>query len=595
MRAVTRVSLSRGDHRARVGPCCADKRPRAKESLTRTMPRVSIERFRQHRERPRCGLGACVDAVDLEQRGRPVVLKFLPPIGGDDVARFDEVARSLEPLRHAAIVQTLGHGLDGARPFLVLEPPDGRVLTELLVAHNDGARWPELADVRAIVDATCAAVAVAHRMRVVADAPVLHGLLSSHSVFVQRASADAGWEVSVTDFALSTLPGVAWRSAHDDLAGDPRAPELLADPTAVSCATDVFALAVLAVTLLVPFAFPVKPKSWAHFIEQRPDEVRGLLTSMRADLPPALCDELVKALALDPDDRHADADRLRTALRRVAWEPVREIAPPQRPVAPRAELPHDPEASSPQLRLPSALVAEPERAARFVRTVAAPAAPVADEVDETVVPPDEPFAENTVPTTSAIDALRALRQMERARDQTVIAPAPTRNDRTVVVPLPEGDLFADNPWGTLPPAPVPAVAVDDEDATLAEGSVPNDRSDHTLSEAWEADASAPSPPVDRTRIGRAPTRPDRAPVAPSPRPATLAPAPPPAWQLPTLPGAALLAEHTMEIEAPPAWKAVAPAPPPAPLAPSSPPRGLLVAAITAAVGVAALLLWWSLR
>ena len=130
------------------GPCCADKRPRAKEPITRTMPRVSIERFRQTRERPRCGLGACVDAADLERRGRPVVLKFLPPVGADDVDRFDAVARSLEPLRHAAIVQTLGHGLDGARPFLALEPPEGRSLTELLVEHNDGARWPERADVR---------------------------------------------------------------------------------------------------------------------------------------------------------------------------------------------------------------------------------------------------------------------------------------------------------------------------------------------------------------------------------------------------------------------------------------------------------------
>lgn len=564
------------------------------------MPRVSIERFRQTRERPRCGLGACVDAADLERRGRPVVLKFLPPVGADDVDRFDAVARSLEPLRHAAIVQTLGHGLDGARPFLALEPPEGRSLTELLVEYNDGARWPELADARAIVDAACAAVAVAHRMRVVADAPVLHGLLSSHSVFVRRASADSDWEVAVMDFALSTLPGVAWRSAHDDLAGDPRAPEVLSDPAAVSCAGDVFALGVLAVTLLVPFAFPVKPRSWAHFVERRPGEVRALLTSMRPDLPPALCDELVKALALAPEDRHADADRLRSALRRVAWEPVREIAPPQRPAEPRHEQPHDPEASSPQMRLPSALVAEPELAARFVRTVAAPAPAVDSDIDETTVPADEPFAESTVPSTSAIDALRALRHMERARDATVVAAAPTRDatvvarappppDPTVAVPLPEGDLFADNPW---PAAPVP---VDGEDATLAEGSVSNDRSDHTLSEAWDDDAPAAAP-VDRTRIGRAPTRPAHRAVAPE-RPATPERTSAPAWPPPPLSGGAFLADATVEIEAPPAWTAAHAAPPPAvaPAAPPSPPRGAVAASAAAALLLIGLALWWSLR
>lgn len=567
------------------------------------MPRVSIERFRQTRERPRCGLGACVDAADLERRGRPVVLKFLPPIGADAIEHFDEVARSLEPLRHAAIVQTLGHGLDGARPFLALEAPEGKALTELLVEYNDGARWPELADARVIVDAACAAVAVAHRMRVVADAPVVHGLLSSHSVFVRRASADAEWEVAVMDFALSTLPGVAWRSAHDDLAGDPRAPEVLTDPAAVSCAGDVFALGVLAVTLLVPFAFPVKPKSWAHFVERRPGDVRALLTSMRPDLPPALCDELAKALALAPEDRHADADRLRSALRRVAWEPVREIAPPQRPAEPRHEQPHDPEASSPQMRLPSALVAEPELAARFVRTVAAPAPAVApEEDDDPTLAASEPFAESTVPSTSAIDALRALRRMERTHDATVVAAAPTRDatvvarppppDPTVAVPLPEGDLFADHPW---PAAAARPVAGDEDDATLAEGSAPNDPSDHTLSEAWDDDA-APAAPVDRTRIGRAPTRPAHRVAAPE-RPPVPERTSAPAWPPPPLSGVAFLADATVEIDAPPAWTEANAAPPPAatPAAPPSPPRGVIAVSAAVAMLLLGLALWWSLR
>ncbi|MFO0607334.1 MAG: hypothetical protein U0324_29490 [Polyangiales bacterium] len=604
------------------------------------MPRVPIERFRQARERPRCGLGACVDAADLEQRGRPVVLKFLPPLHGEEeLARFEDVARSLEPLRHASVVATLGHGLDGEVPFLALEPPEGRTVTELLVAHNDGARWPDLADVRAIVDGACAAAAVAHRMRVVAEAPVVHGLLSSHSVFAQRAGGDA-WDVAVMDFALAALPGVAWRSAHDDLAGDPRPPEQLADPTAISCAGDVFALGVLAVTLLVPFAFPVKPKSWAHFVEKRWGDGRALLTAMRPDLPPALCDELMRALAPSPEDRHPDADRLRLALRRVAWDPVRELAPPQRPAEARAEEPLDPEASSPQMRLPSALVAEPEQAARFLRP-AAPAHDVAPEVEpaETTAPADVAFAESTVPTASAVDALRAIRHAERAtarREETVIAgtprreetvvagtpvrgatvvarpPAhegtvvarvPRREDATTATALPDGDLFAEIPWRPAP-APSPtaarAVAVDDEDATLAEGSVPNDLADHTFSEAWDAEPSAPAGPVDKTRIGRMPARP---PAATPPRPATLAPPSAPARPStapafsaglplpPTLPSAALLAETTVELDAPPAWREPPPPPPP----PPPPSRAPVVAAGVTAALLVLLALWWSLR
>jgi len=594
------------------------------------MPRVPIERFRQARERPRCGLGACVDAADLEQRGRPVVLKFLPALHGEEErARFEDVARSLDPLRHASVVATLGHGLDGDVPFLALEPPEGRPVTELLVAHNDGARWPDLADVRAIVDGACAAAAVAHRMRVVADAPVVHGLLSSHSVFAQRAGGDA-WDVAVIDFALVSLPGVAWRSAHDDLAGDPRPPEQLADAAAISCAGDVFALGVLAVTLLVPFAFPVKPKSWAHFVEKRWSDGRALLTAMRPDLPPALCDELMKALAPDPDDRHPDADRLRLALRRVAWEPVRELAPPQRPAEARAEEPLDPEASSPQMRLPSALVAEPEQAARFLRPAApAPAHHVAPEEpvepEETTAPADEAFAESTVPTASAVDALRAIRHAERAtarREETVVAGAPVRGavvarppthegtvvarvprreDATTATALPDGDLFAEIPWRPAPSPP--AVPVDDEDATIAEGSVPNDRADHTFSEAWDAESSAPAAPVDKTRIGRMPARP---PAATPPRPATLAPPPSaparpssaPAFSAglplpPTPPDAALLAETTVELDAPPVWRDPPPAPPPP--APPAPSRAPVVAAGVTAALLVLLALWWSLR
>jgi hypothetical protein len=66
-------------------------------------------------------------------------------------------------------------------------------------------------------------------MRALAGAPVLHGLLSPESVLLSRGAGAGRWDVCVMDFALSTLPGVAWSPAPTSLMSDPRAPEQLAD------------------------------------------------------------------------------------------------------------------------------------------------------------------------------------------------------------------------------------------------------------------------------------------------------------------------------------------------------------------------------
>lgn len=324
------------------------------------MPPVRLDRFQRVRERDRWGLGECSDAVDTQHRDAPVVLKRLPPVAADQRGRVEAAVRSLEPLRHGTIVPVEGYGFDGDVPFLVVEPAEGQSLRAWIDQHDAALRWPELAEVHALFDGACAAVAVAHRMRALAGAPVLHGLLSPESVLISRASGSGSWDVCVMDFALSTLPGVAWSPSPTSLMSDPRAPEQLSDPEAVSTASDVFSLGVLLASMLVPFAFPVRPKCWAHSVEEQPGAVRSLLASMRADVPGALHDELVKALSLDPRERHADADRLRTAMRRVSWEPVSEIAPPPRFVEaaePRNRA-RDDGHSRPMMRLPSALMAD---------------------------------------------------------------------------------------------------------------------------------------------------------------------------------------------------------------------------------------------
>ncbi|MBP6831864.1 MAG: protein kinase [Deltaproteobacteria bacterium] len=431
------------------------------------MPPVRLDRFQRVRERDRWGLGDCVDALDTQRRDAPVVLKRLPPVAADQRERVEAALRSLEPLRHSTIVPVEGYGFDGDVPFLVVEPVEGRSLRAWIDEHDTALRWPELSQVRALFDGVCAAVAVAHRMRALAGAPVLHGLLSPESVMISRASDSESWDVSVMDFALSTLPGVLWSPSPGSAMSDPRAPEQLSDPEAVSAASDVFSLGVLLASMLVPFAFPVRPRCWAHFVEEHPAGARSLLSSMRADVPGALYDELVKALSLDPRERHADADRLRTAMRRVSWEPVAEIAPPPRFVehAEPKERERDDGHSRPMMRLPSALMADlgpsPMNLRASVPTqkmfnsglarpdlFAAPPPPEPTDTGVVIDPPSEgavsPRSFESPSATTTVDALLAFRHIARgeAFDEASDTLSLSRSqEHTDALRLPDEDPF----------------------------------------------------------------------------------------------------------------------------------------------------------
>jgi|GEM_PF-1253428 len=442
------------------------------------MPPLRLDRFQRVSERDRWGLGECVDALDTQRRNAPVVLKRLPPVTAEQRGRVEAVVRSLEPLRHSTIVPVEGYGFDGDVPFLVVEPAEGASLRAWIDEHDAALRWPDLAEVRALFDGACAAVAVAHRMRALAGAPVLHGLLSPESVLLSRGAGAGRWDVCVMDFALSTLPGVAWSPAPTSLMSDPRAPEQLADPEAVSAASDVFSLGVLLASMLVPFAFPVRPKCWAHSVEEHPDAVRGLLASMRPDLPAALCDELAKALSLDPRARHADADRLRTALRRVTWEPAAELAPPPRfAEAPDARArDRDDGHSKPMMRLPSALLADLGPSSMNLRA----SVPTEWMCNEGLVRP-EPIAApspadpvdarsfEAPSATTTVDALPAFRHLAREgfAEGTAESAAPPPEDEafddaTWLVAVPQEPEFTDDlmlPEAELPEAPPPAAAV----------------------------------------------------------------------------------------------------------------------------------------
>ncbi len=91
--------------------------------------------------------------------------------------------------------------------------------------------------------------------------------------------------------------------------------QALANTAAVGPATDVFALAVVAIELLTLRSMPAEGEPWWGAAMQRGCELRALLAGARADAPTAVWDGLARALHPWIAERTADASVLRAALR----------------------------------------------------------------------------------------------------------------------------------------------------------------------------------------------------------------------------------------------------------------------------------------
>jgi serine/threonine-protein kinase len=151
------------------------------------------------------GIGAVYRAVQLPLE-RPVAIKVLH----DDMlsmkelrARFEREARVLSALTHPHVVSISDYGIDGDRPFLVMELLEGRTLEEVL---REGEMTPELAlqVTREILEG----LAFAHQKG------VAHRDLKPANVFLLRGR-DGSEHVKLLDFGLARVVGPS-KAASDD-------------------------------------------------------------------------------------------------------------------------------------------------------------------------------------------------------------------------------------------------------------------------------------------------------------------------------------------------------------------------------------------
>ncbi|RLB53069.1 MAG: hypothetical protein DRI90_21560, partial [Deltaproteobacteria bacterium] len=277
---------------------------------------------------------------------RSVALKVLYGPAARDETQRDVLlaeARLITELRHPCVVTMIDAGqvsdpsVPGpARPYLVMEMLEGRSLAGVLAAR----RQLEVEDGLTIALGLCSALACAH------ESGVVHQAISPQNLFLPPAGPGLTvtfpgvYEppVKLIDFSSAARAIVAGVDERPGRTSDGAAAAYLApeqhnrQPTDERC--DIFSLGVVfyeCLTGQLPFEGSAVKLTSAQQIAP-PIE-------LRAEVPGALSDAVLRALAPNPADRYPDARAFAHALRTANDQapPSKSTIPPvMRRAAPRA-------------------------------------------------------------------------------------------------------------------------------------------------------------------------------------------------------------------------------------------------------------------
>lgn len=238
------------------------------------------------------GMGEVFKAQDTSL-GREVALKFLSnTMVGDETAMrfFMREARAAAALNHPAIVTVYDIGVLDGRPFICMEYVDG---TDLATRIDD--QGPV-----SLGHAVNLTVQLALALDYAHERNVVHRDIKPPNVIQAR-----GGVVKILDFGLAkAISGGPRKSTVVSGTPDYMSPEQLAGRP-VDGRTDIFSLGVLLYEILTgsaPFEGALRSSNFEPVSARAPW------------LPAALDSILVKALALDPDDRYQRGRDLAQAL-----------------------------------------------------------------------------------------------------------------------------------------------------------------------------------------------------------------------------------------------------------------------------------------
>ncbi|MBN2192727.1 MAG: serine/threonine protein kinase [Polyangiaceae bacterium] len=215
----------------------------------------------------RGGMGEVYVAEQLSTRKLRAIKFMRPELLGDESRRrrFEQEARvgANIPSEHVIEVQAAGVDAQMGAPYLVMELLEGEDLEATLQRRG---RLPP-AEVRLVMEQICHAVGAAH------GAGIVHRDLKPKNIFLAVAKrTDVAFTVKVLDFGLAKL--VTEHTSDTAAMGSPLwlAPEQT-DRSVVSPATDVWALGLVAYTLLTGTVYWRSPRSGESSLMQLMREV----------------------------------------------------------------------------------------------------------------------------------------------------------------------------------------------------------------------------------------------------------------------------------------------------------------------------------
>jgi serine/threonine-protein kinase len=320
-RVVEESTVPRAATRERAGPGAPASVVAFPTPAPSLAPPPQLGRYQVLFELARGGIGTVYAGRLLGAHGfdRVVAIKRLttPSGGEDEVAAFLSEARLTARIRHANVVQTLELGEDSGSPFIVMELVEGVSMARLLrrLTETEEQLEPRLA--AWVVAQAAAGLHAAHELRGSDDRPLglVHRDVSPENILL---SYDG--RVYVADFGVAKLAqshratesGVvkgkfAYMSPEQTRAGE------------LDRRSDVFSAGVVlheALTGERLFASNSPADTIRRIGEDKPSDP----STLRPEVPPAIADVALRALAKDREARFATAVEMAEALRRALRE-----------------------------------------------------------------------------------------------------------------------------------------------------------------------------------------------------------------------------------------------------------------------------------
>jgi eukaryotic-like serine/threonine-protein kinase len=305
-------------------------------------------RYRIERSIGAGGMGAVFEAEHLETERRVALKVLLPHSLVSETARerFKQEARVAGRIRHPHIVDVIDAGVDDITnmPYLVME---------LLHGEDLGTRVQRIGAMSA-EETVALLTQVASALDCLHERSIVHRDLKPENLFLTWAE-DGSRVVKLLDFGVAKVIAEGKSSAlTQDAQGTPvyMAPEQFAEQIRISAATDIYAIGMVAFTLLTgehywgpEISRGMNVFMLARIAEGGPKEPATLRASRQGAILPAAFDDWFSTVtALAPGERYPTAGDAVEALAEALTVSPRETVPgdasaPAAPSPPKVDPP----------------------------------------------------------------------------------------------------------------------------------------------------------------------------------------------------------------------------------------------------------------